>query len=182
MKPLILFGVTFGLLLAGPANISAEPAKSGDPIKLSAELRQRCLAILRDGFAADEFWPSMHAAEALTVAGHGDEVRAGLLKKSPKVTDDQQRCGIAREMVRAGDRGYAETMLQILSQSDDYAHTHAAESLYKVYEIGDGSQLRAAMANGDNLTTCQLGGVGRINGRQAAPQAFEFTPATTRRG
>ena len=172
MKPFLLFSLTAGLLLAGPANVSADSPKTSDPLHLSAELRQRCVAILRDGFEADEFWPSMHAAEALTVAGYGDDLRPGLLKRAPKVTDDQQRCGIAREMVRAGDRSHATTLLQILAQSDDYAHTHAAESLYKVYEIGDGTSLRAAMANGDN-PTCQLMAAAAL-ARSGSPQAFEF--------
>ena len=108
-------------------------------------IRQRCLEVLRGGLASDEFWPAMHAAEALTLAGFGDEVRRALSPRLPKETDDQRRCGLARELVRAGDTANAEVMLDVLAKADTYGHTHAAESLYKVGQIGDGKLLQAAM-------------------------------------
>ncbi|HTN02138.1 MAG TPA: hypothetical protein VL132_09685, partial [Planctomycetaceae bacterium] len=60
------------------------------------------MQVLRDGFKSDEFWPSMHAAEGLTVAGYGAEVRQALPARIPAETDDQRKCGLARELVRAG--------------------------------------------------------------------------------
>src|SRR3954462_11149656 len=81
-------------------------APEADSIRLSDETRERCLRILRDGLASDDFWPSMHAAEALTYSDFGNEMLAARRKK--RVTDralnDQERCGLAREAVRAGDR------------------------------------------------------------------------------
>ncbi len=172
MKQTIVLCVLTILSIAVPSIAAAEKSPSDESIELSAELRQRCIDVLRAGFGAEEFWPSMHAAEALTLAGYGEEVRAGLLKRAPHVTDDQQRCGIARELVRAGDRTQAATLLEILSKPDDYAHTHAAESLYKVYEIGDGTQLRAAMADASN-PTCQLMAAAAL-ARSGSPQALAF--------
>lgn len=139
-----------GLSVCGHVSFAAEPETKSQPIELSADLRTRCVEILRAGFQSNEFWPSMHAAEALTVGGYGDEVITALLKRQPTISDDQQRCGIARELVRAGDRSHAAVMLGILAKEDDYAHTHAAESLYKVLEIGDGKLLRKALANNEN--------------------------------
>jgi sialidase-1 len=114
-----------------------------------AALRERCLAVLRGGLASDEFWPSMHAAEALTLAGQGKEVIAALEKKQP--TDDQQRCGLAREAVRAGDRTRIPKLLEILVKPGSNGQVHAAESLFKVAEVGDGKDLRAALAQDGDL-------------------------------
>jgi len=91
-----------------------------------------------------EFWPSIHAAEGLTVSGQGQEVLAYLSPKYPVEKDDRKRCGLARELVRAGDRSFVPLMLRILAKNDSYAHSHAAESLYKIDEIGDGRILRNA--------------------------------------
>ena len=126
---------------------AAEPIKR-EPIQLDKQTKKKALAILREGLKSDEFWPSMHAAEALTVAGYGDEVIAhcGPLLNTEK--DDQHRCGLAREMVRAGDKTKTQVMLEILAKPDDYGHTHAAESLYKVNHTGDGKLLRKAMKEG----------------------------------
>lgn len=121
-----------------PAAVPLEPA-----------LRERCLAVLREGLASDEFWPAMHAAEALTLAGEGQEVLAALKKRSE--TDDQKRCGLAREAVRAGDRSKIAVLLDILAKPGSNGHTHAAESLFKVAEVGDGKLLRTAMAQNDDL-------------------------------
>ncbi len=93
----------------------------------------------------------IHAAEGLTLAGHGDVVLAKLAPLLKSETDAQKRCGLARELVRAGDRAKATVMVDILSQEDPYGHVHAAESLFKVGEIGDGTAMRRAMTQADNL-------------------------------
>jgi sialidase-1 len=60
--------------------------------------------------------------------------------------DDQKRCGLAREIARAGDHSRAVFLLDILAKKDSHGHVHAAESLYKIGEVGDGGLLRQAMA------------------------------------
>ena len=42
-------------------------------------------------------------------------------------------------------------MLNILAGDDPHGHVHAAESLYKVAEIGDGSALRKAFGDTSNV-------------------------------
>src|SRR5580765_5124276 len=87
------------LVVVGSSVASAEEPVD---LRLDRTVRDRCLTILRGGLASDEFWPAMHAAEALTYAGRGEEVIAALAKRT--ALDDQQQCGLAREAVRAGDR------------------------------------------------------------------------------
>jgi sialidase-1 len=118
-------------------------------VPLETALRARCLEVLRRGLASDEFWPAMHAAEALTLAGDGQEVLASLARK--QAADDQQQCGLAREAVRAGDRSQISTLLDILVKPASNGHTHAAESLFKVCEVSDGRSLRMALAQDDDL-------------------------------
>lgn len=124
----------------------------GSQTPLSEAMKEKCLDILRQALGSDEFWASMHAAEALTLAGHGSEVRKLLEPKLPSEQDDQKRCGLARELVRAGDRQKAMIMHQILVGKETHGHVHAAESLYKVAEIGDGRALRQAFAQTTNPT------------------------------
>ena len=66
------------------------------PLPLKPAVQEKCLAVLRAGLASDEFWPAMHAAEALTLAGKGEEVRAALRPKLPTEKDEQRRCGLVR--------------------------------------------------------------------------------------
>ncbi|MCA9114839.1 MAG: exo-alpha-sialidase [Planctomycetaceae bacterium] len=139
------------LALALPASsvpaASPEEAEVVPPatLQLDQPLHERCLKIIQDGMAGSEFWPSIHAAEALTVAGHGAEVQKFLKPKLKTETDARQRCGLARELVRAGDRAYAHILLEAISGEDSYPHIHAAESMFKVGEIGDGAALRKAV-------------------------------------
>lgn len=141
-----LHGVALALVLASAADIprAAEPSADA-PAALAPQLESRCLAVLREGLSAEDFWPAMHAAEGLTATGHGAEVRAALLPRLPAEADGQRRCGLARELVRAGDRAQVAVMLTALAAADDHAHVHAAESLFKVGELGDGRLLRAAL-------------------------------------
>lgn len=125
------------------------PIRAAEPVRLDAALRDRCVKVLRDGLKSDEFWPAMHAAEALALAGHGREVLDSLAKRSE--TDDQKRCGLAREAVRAGDRTKLAILFAILDKPGSNGHTHAAESLFKMAEVGDGTKLRAAVAQNGNV-------------------------------
>lgn len=104
--------------------------------------RAKCLTVLREGLRGSEFWPAMHAAEGLSIGGQGGEVITYLTPKLSTETDDQYRCGLAREIARAGDRQFVPVMLGILEGPNPYGHVHAAESLFKIYEIGDGKALR----------------------------------------
>jgi hypothetical protein len=118
---------------------------------LATETRDECLTVLRAALAGDEFWPAMHAAEALTLAGEGAEVKSALLPRLKTEIDHQRRCGLAREITRTGDRTVLGELWKILADEKSSGRVHAAESLYKIAEIGDGKLLRAAMAQDDNL-------------------------------
>src|SRR3954470_25010119 len=130
---------------SGPA--MGEGARSG--LVLDEGTRCRCLAVLRAGLGSGEFWPGMHAAEALSLAGCGDEVRAAIAPRLPTEPDDQRRCGLARELVRAGDLASTRVLLDVLAKADPHGHVHACESLFKVWQVGDGVLLRRALAGAE---------------------------------
>ena len=134
--------VFLALLTALPA---ARGQGGGGPILLNEADRDRCLAILREGLNSSDFWPAMHAAEGLSADGRGDEVRAALAPRLAAEADPQRRCGLARELVRAGDLSRTRVLLDVLASDDPHGHAHACESLYKVNQIGDGALLRKAM-------------------------------------
>ena len=126
-------------------------AQDSRRITLDSATRQKCVEVLRDGLRGDEFWPSMHAAEGLTLAGYGQEVIAFLKGTLDMEQDDQKKCGVAREMARAGDRSTIRVMQGILAGDNNYGHVHAAESLFKVVEIGDGPAMRSASTQSANM-------------------------------
>ena len=138
------------LTLFGCLLISGTQVSHADPIELAEATRNRCFQVLHEALQEDEFWPAMHAAEALTLAGAGADVRTSLEPLLATEEDDQRRCGLARELVRAGHRKYTQIMIDILAGEDTHGHVHAAESLYKVYELGDGRELRAAFEQEEN--------------------------------
>src|SRR5438128_383251 len=106
---LLLAGFAWGVAMQGTVLAEAQGEKT--VYALSDDVRQKCLQVLREGLKSDEFWPSIHAAEALTLAGHGDDVRKALEPKLLTENDDQRRCGLARELARAGDRAQASLLL-----------------------------------------------------------------------
>jgi len=160
--------VFFALILCPFGLIAAAPKM----LELSEIDRTNCIQVLRDGLRFDDFWPSIHAAEGLTLSGHGEEVIAFLEPKLVDEKDDQRRCGIARELVRAGQRQYKQVMLDILASDDPYGHVHAAESLYKVVEIGDGNTLRRAFAKAPDIRL-QIMAAAAL-GRCGNPEAMVF--------
>lgn len=146
MKWACLFAVG---VLFWASNVNATRAAEAGRVELNAALRARCEATLRAALKSEEFWPAMHAAEALTQAGLGAEVREFLPPKLLTETDDQRRCGLARELVRAGDLPRTRLMFEILASANPHGHTHACESLYKVWQIGDGTLLNRSLQKRD---------------------------------
>jgi sialidase-1 len=118
----------------------------------------------------------MHAAEGLTLGGHGADVLRALPSRLTVDRDDQRRCGLARELVRAGDRSCVSVLLDILAGDDPHGHIHAAESLYKVCEIGDGEALRRVFETGDNVRLRQMA-AGAL-GRCGNPRAMDYLRTT----
>jgi len=142
MPTQLLFLITLGVATA---------ADRHQPVPLTDELRQQCLSVLQEAFFSPEFWPSMHAAEALTLAGNGAEVIAALKPRIETEQDHQRRCGLVREVVRAGDRTPLKRLFETLADLSSNGRVHAAESLYKIAEVGDGRLLRTAFAQKENL-------------------------------
>lgn len=150
-------------------------AAEGQQFQLTPEVQEKCLEILRNGMRSDEFWPAIHAAEGLTLAGHGDEVRSYLAPKLHTETDDQKLCGLSRELVRAGDWQRSSVMLAILEKPDSYGHTHACESLYKVFELGDGTGLRRVWQSSSDSKTKLMAAAALARGGN--PHAMSFLRA-----
>jgi len=172
--PRIVFAL-FAVVLFLPGTESfgqSGNASSDRTIKLTDEVKSRCVEVLTKGLHSDEFWPSIHAAEGLTLGGYGDVVRKHLTPKLATQLDDQQRCGVSRELIRAGDRQKHSIMLKILAGKDDFGHIHSAESLYKVEEIGDGVAMRRAFEQTENLRLRIMAAAAL--GRCGNPEAMTF--------
>ncbi|MBL8849316.1 MAG: exo-alpha-sialidase [Planctomycetaceae bacterium] len=145
-----LIGISLTIATLPSISFAAEPVAEQPPVTLDPLVRGRCLNILREGLRSDQFWHSIHAAEGLTAGGHGAELRPFLIEKLAAEIDDQRRCGLARELVRSGDRRFADVLFSILGSHETHGHVHAAESLFKVREVGDGAALRQAFARDGN--------------------------------
>ena len=166
----ILTGISVTLFISSGFWGCGEP--DSDLIQLSDNHRAKSLKVLRAGLRSVEFWPSMHAAEGLTLGGYGNEVVTYLEPKLLGEMDDQKRCGLARELVRAGKKEYVQVMLDILASDDPHGHVHAAESLYKVGELGDGSILRRRYKEMSNVTLKIMAAAAL--GRGGNPEAMAY--------
>ncbi len=144
--------------------------------EFDAVTEARAIETLRQGLEDEDFWPSIHAAEGLILAGYGDEVRPRLEERLRDETDDQRRTGLARELVRAGDSSKIQILADLLAGEDDYAHVHAAEGLFKIAEIGDHDVMLRAFASDENVSL-HLMAAGAL-ARQGHPDALEAIRAT----
>lgn len=129
---------------------SQTPAQAAGEKTVTPQLEQRAKESLKQAARSSEFWPGMHACEALTQAGEGKFVLELLGGKLAHETDRQRQCGLCREQVRAGDRAYVGQLLEILADKKANGRVHSAESLFKIGETGDGRLLRAAFEEPDD--------------------------------
>ncbi len=130
------------------------PSVAGPAITLSPKVRADALAILRAALrleGEETFWVSMHAAEGLVLGGYGEEIVPVLEPKLSTEKDARRLCGLARELVRAGEKQHVAVLTEVLRREDSYGHTHAAESLYKVLELGDEAVMRERYEKGGDI-------------------------------
>ncbi len=146
-RALLVLPVLLGM--SSSSDLSAAPLMT-----LTPEIKAKALETLRSGIRIadpEKFWVTMHAAEGLTLGGYGDEVIPLLEPKLATDQDAQHRCGLARELVRAGKGEYLPVLVEVLRREDPYGHTHAAESLYKVVEVGDEAVMRERFEKGGTI-------------------------------
>ena len=132
-------------------SVFSDDSTRTQPQPVNAQLISECMSILRGGLASEEFWPAMHAAEALTYAGAGSEVIAALTSRLPDEQDDQRRCGLVRELYRAGDHSHLQILFDVLGNPLSKGRTHASESLYKIGQTADKNLLREAMNQSESI-------------------------------
>ena len=132
-------------------SVFSDDSTRTQPQPVNAQLISECMSILRSGLASDEFWPAMHSAEALTYANSGSEVVAALKSRLPDEQDDQRRCGLVRELYRAGDHSHLQILFDVLGNPLSKGRTHAAESLYKIGQTTDKNLLREAMNQSESI-------------------------------
>ncbi|MFO1000440.1 MAG: HEAT repeat domain-containing protein [Planctomycetaceae bacterium] len=161
--------MTLLLIVPMPARLmSADDSGRTQPQSVDSQLTADCLLILRSGLASDEFWPAMHAAEALTYADAGSEVIAALKDRLPKEKDDQRRCGLVRELYRAGDQRHLQILFDVLGNPSSKGRTHAAESLYKIGQTADNSLLREAMHQSESIPLQIMAAAALIKAKDSA--------------
>ena len=155
IKPImVLTGILFGTFLSLEGygmevkNIISNEAKEQ---QFSDDIKQECIAILKDGNKSDKFSISMHASEALSTAGYQDLVRTNLLPKLALEKDGRKRCILARELFRAGDSSAINILEAILQEQDTYAHIHAIESFYKIGQVSSSDVLEHDMEQNQDI-------------------------------
>lgn len=94
----------------------------------------------------------MHAAEALSDLGRGQEVIRELEADFSHVPNVTHRVGLAREWVRAGDDSKVRVLVAELADLNSAGRIHAAESLWKLGRVGDEQVLIQAARHSDNLS------------------------------
>jgi sialidase-1 len=95
--------------------------------------------------------PAVRQRAVAVLRGFPAEVRAALEPRLATEDDPRHRCGLARELVRAGDRARVSILAGILAGDDARGHVHAAESLFKVGEVGDAAALQRAARQRENI-------------------------------
>ncbi len=147
---------TFGLLpfflimlLAGCGTVTIPRAS----YLLTGNTHQRCLQVLREGLQSDEFWPSIHAAEALIDADYGFEATPILLQRRERETDRRRIAGYARALLKTDNTQALLDLQDILLSDDTEARILAAEALFRNARIGNPTILAEAT---DSLNSSRL--------------------------
>lgn len=106
---------------------------------LTANTFDKSLQILRQGLHSDEFWPSIHSAEALIDAGYGFEVNPVLREKLKAEEKDVYRASIAKALLRGGRRDAIVVLQDIILGNDEAAQLESLKGLFHEVAVADTS-------------------------------------------
>ncbi|MEM8485614.1 MAG: HEAT repeat domain-containing protein [Bacteroidota bacterium] len=119
--------------LSGCKTASVPPAS----YLLTGNVHQQCLTILREGVQGDEFWPSIHAAEALIREDYAFEATPLIEARMGSERDRRRIAGYARALALT-DYNQGIVALQDILLSDDLeARILAAEAMFRTGLVGD---------------------------------------------
>lgn len=132
-------------LFAGTGCSTTKLQTVPEPILLTGNIHNRCLAILKEGLHSDEFWPMIHASEALVDAQYAFEAIPVLKRHLAEERDLRYRAGLARALVRAGERNALTELQDILLTTNTEARVIAIEAMFRVADVADVTIVTAAM-------------------------------------
>ncbi len=129
----VLIAMAFVLCMAGCKTANVPPSS----YLLTGNTHQQCLNVLREGVKGDEFWPSIHAAEALIKEDYAFEATPLLTTRMGAERDRRKIAGYARALATT-DYNQSVVALQDILLSDDLeARILAAEAMFRTGIIGD---------------------------------------------
>ena len=104
---------------------------------LTANMHDKCLKVLREGLHSNEFWPSVHAAEALIDAGYGFDATPVLKARLSEEEDALYRIGLAQALVRSGERHYLTILQDVLLTDQESAREEALRGMFYLADVAD---------------------------------------------
>lgn len=107
------------------------------PNLLRANHFDKSLEILRQGLHSDEFWPSIHAAEALIDAGYGFEVTPVLYNKLESEGYDVYRASIAKALIKDNEQEGIVILQDIMLRDDQSAQLESVKGLFYEATVAD---------------------------------------------
>ena len=107
------------------------------PNLLRANHFDKSLQILRDGLHSDEFWPSIHAAEAMIDAGYGFEVTPVLYDKLKTEREEVYRASIAKALIKSGQQEGIVILQDIMLGSNEAAQLESLKGLFYEVTVAD---------------------------------------------
>ncbi len=112
---------------------------------LTANEHDQCMTVLREGLRTGDVPTSVHAAEALIQAGYGFDATPVVMNRLENEHDPVYQAGLARTLVRAGQRNAIVMLQDLLLTDNPDARLAAAKNLFQVADIGDPTLLEATL-------------------------------------
>ena len=117
---------------------------------LRANVHDKCTSTLREALNSDEFWPSIHAAEALIDAGYGFDAVPVLREKLDKETQPVYQAGLAKALLRGGQKEAIVILQDIILGQDEAAREEAVRGMFHIATVADTSIINDAIRSSSN--------------------------------
>ena len=117
---------------------------------LRANVHDKCISTLREALHSDEFWPSVHGSEALIDAGYGFDAVPVLNEKLSTETQPVYQAGLAKALIRGGQKEAIVVLQDILLAEDEAAREEAVKGMFHIATVADTSVIQHAIRSSEN--------------------------------